>query len=240
MKRSEFESKVRSCTAEPWTDTSYGADQVLALVAQVGVTWDPEEPEALWEAPETVDVYATRILIDGTIEYLSSLRGWLPMDCPTTRELARRLLAERAEKAKQDVMQHSVLAGLAADKDHVTDGSSCWCNPVTEKPGIEDVPDGDMAAVSGTAAWIERERACRDLDGEVRSEEAAGRRRIAKILKASRSSYWYARHIGKVFEVELVEAEGLFKGSARVAGYCGGHYVQPEDMEYLEFLDLGS
>lgn len=45
MTRKEFESRVRSCTSEPWTDASYGADQVLALVDKLDIEWDAEYPD---------------------------------------------------------------------------------------------------------------------------------------------------------------------------------------------------
>ncbi len=238
MKRSEFDAE--------WDEAVRGDGiplpsrrMVAALLAvKAGVTWDPEEPEIVW------DRGSVRLLADGRWQFLTmeTLGGWI--DCrpderivPIYDELARRLLAERELSIAMEGQRTEVREALADGrlKQATVPGPLPW-----EKTEIADLPDGDRAAALGTAAWIEGERICRDLGGEVRSEEAAGRRRIARILKAGKSSYWYAKHIGKVFEVELVEAEGQFKGSARVAGYRGGHYVQPEDMEYLEFLDLGS
>lgn len=205
-----------------------------------GLIWDSEEPEVLWEGKATEHEWPQRILSDGRCEWqclTDDGKRWTPSDSPALVELARRLLAERELSIAMEGQRTEIREAIADDrlKQATVPGPLPW-----EKVEIADLPDGDRAAVLGTAAWIEGERASRDLGGEVRREEVAGRRRIARILKAGRPSYWYARHVGKVFEVELVEAEGQFKGSVRVAGYLGGHYVQPEDMEYLEFLDLGS
>ncbi len=231
MKRSEF---IRDHHCSPMC-----AEDAANMAERAGVTWDKEEPEVLWIDPSRHPLY--RILGNGQCEVssiLSGPRNWRAQEDPHPAmvELARRLFAERELSIAMEGQRTEVREGLADGrlKQATVPGPFPW-----EKPDIADLPDGDRTAVSGTAAWIERERVCRDLGGEVRSEEASGRRRIARILKASKSSYWYARHIGKVFEVESVDAEGLFDGYARVAGYrC--FLVEPEDVEYLEFLDLGS
>lgn len=126
------------------------------------------------------------------------------------------------------------------EKHHVTDDGPCWCNPVTEKPGIEELPKGDFAAVAETAAWIEEERESRDLGGEVRSAEI--RPRLARIVRVGDPSWWYAKHVGKVFEVERMKMVDDVISGVVVHGTPHGttFIVEREDVEFLEFLDLDS
>lgn len=238
MKRSEFvagqiETLMRLLGCGP-AQAATASHAAAREAEKAGVTWDPEEPEVLWEAPESRDVYATRILIDGTVEYLSSLRGWLPMDCPTSRELARRLLAERELSIAMEGQRTEVKEALADGrlKQATVPGPLPW-----EKTEIADLPDGDRTAVSGTAAWIEGERVCRDLGGEVRSEEAAGLR-LARIVMPANPGRWYAAHAGKVFWAKSVKHDGgiVVSWPSRVTDFI----IEPQDVEYLEFLDLGS
>jgi hypothetical protein len=214
MKRSEFEAKVRSYTAEPWTDTSYGADQVLALIAQVGVTWDPEEsgPEVLWESDESPhDPRRLRFTAENLWELLEPMSSpewvpWHPVPCITllANELARRLLAER---------------------EHVTGETE-----------IAELPQGDRAAAEKTALWVSQERMYRDLGGDVRSEESAGRR-LARIVSCQEAGWWYAKHVGKVFWARSVKHDGgVVISTERLTDFI----IEPKDVEYLEFLDLGS
>lgn len=73
-----------------------------------------EEPEVLWEAPETEDVWAVRILLDGTVQAQDE-GEWGNCDCPTTKELARRLLEEHKQQEALD--EHNDEVEEAASND---------------------------------------------------------------------------------------------------------------------------
>lgn len=149
---------------------------------RAGVTWDPEDPEDPEEAwsRETV-----RLLVDGQWQYASYAGDWSecapdPRVAPIYDELARRLLAERAEKPE-------------------------------------------------------------DMGGEIKEAEAVKPGpRFARITKASKETYWYAKAIGRVFEV-LAETP---KDLAAVVSPGINWWVDREDCEIIPILrqwpDIGS
>lgn len=239
MKKSEFVSKAQFALLEclPATDQAVSHQKLHegAEIAAECMTWGPEEPEVIWEAGWTTDATPRRILADGRIEYSPAKGHWLPLDCPTTRELARRLLAERAEKPTKDGGLAAGFGDLAEEivrlrtdrnswkdqanlwwaravergaelsrreREHVTDGGPCWCNPVTEKPDISSLPDGDKEAAYDLARWLEKKSKSRDLGGEIKEAEAARPEpRFARIVRCKNPNYWYAGSVGRIFEV---------------------------------------
>lgn len=61
----------------------------------------PAEPVVLWICPESTHAMDQRILTNGKTQILCG-GEWTDTDCPALAELARRLLAERAEQEKLD------------------------------------------------------------------------------------------------------------------------------------------